>query len=134
METRFVVIRDHMNTHICTTFPISMMYGSQRPFCEQWKMLEKEVVTDNVYDRRWDDPYVRCTHEGLLKWKYATLNSVDFLFEIVDDRRLLFIYERGQKKPMEGFIVAFEGSDLVLYSRKIIECAWDGDRNKWIIK
>lgn len=30
----------------------------------------------------WDDPYVPRTHEGLLKWKYPELNSVDFLFEV----------------------------------------------------
>lgn len=42
-----------------------------------------EVVTDNIYDQGWDDPYVPRTHEGLLKWKYADLNSVDFLFEVI---------------------------------------------------
>lgn len=90
---------------------------------------------DGLIFQGWDDPYVPRTHEGLLKWKYAALNSVDFLFEIVDDRRLLFLYERGKKKLMEGFIVAFEeGSDPMLYSGKIIECAWDGDRNEWIFK
>lgn len=31
----------------------------------------------------WDDPYVPRTHEGLLKWKYARMNSVDFLFEVI---------------------------------------------------
>jgi mRNA-capping enzyme len=30
----------------------------------------------------WDDPYVTRTHEGLLKWKYPEMNSVDFLFEV----------------------------------------------------
>ena len=30
----------------------------------------------------WDDPYVPRTHEGLLKWKYPEMNSVDFLFEV----------------------------------------------------
>lgn len=42
-----------------------------------------EVVTDNIYHQGWDDPYVARTHEGLLKWKYADLNSVDFLYEVV---------------------------------------------------
>ena len=27
------------------------------------------------------DAYVPRTHDGLLKWKYAHINSVDFLFE-----------------------------------------------------
>lgn len=31
----------------------------------------------------WDDPYVTRTHEGLLKWKYPEMNSVDFLFEVL---------------------------------------------------
>ncbi|KAJ1389627.1 Nucleic acid-binding, OB-fold [Sesbania bispinosa] len=83
----------------------------------------------------WDDPYIPRTHEGLLKWKYADLNSVDFLFEIEDDRQLLFLYERGKKKLMEGYRVAFEeGSDPLLYSGKIIECAWDSDKQEWIFK
>ncbi|XWS17090.1 hypothetical protein CRYUN_Cryun33cG0038000 [Craigia yunnanensis] len=29
-----------------------------------------------------DDPYIPCTREGLLKWKYAEMNSADFLFEM----------------------------------------------------
>ncbi|MBA0572294.1 hypothetical protein Golob_002647, partial [Gossypium lobatum] len=36
---------------------------------------------DGLIFQGWDDPYVPRTHEGLLKWKYARLNSVDFLFE-----------------------------------------------------
>ncbi|XP_073221868.1 uncharacterized protein [Cicer arietinum] len=156
----------------------------ERPFCERWKMLEKEVIeprnqeryqgknpyyrydmepfrvrrkafwllstvtkllnefipklshdADGLIFQGWDDPYVPRTHEGLLKWKYADLNSVDFLFEIDGDRQLLFLHERGKKKLMEGYIVAFEeGSDPSLYSGKIIECAWDGDRHEWIFK
>lgn len=104
-----------------------------------------KFVTDNLTYQGWDDPYVPRTHEGLLKWKYANLNSVDFLFEVVsspycvwcleflillvnfclllmhqlnfrwfcwqvdDDRELLFLYERGKKKLMEGNKVAFPG-------------------------
>ncbi|CAJ2670676.1 unnamed protein product [Trifolium pratense] len=163
---------------------VNLVSVIERPFCERWKMLEKEVIeprnqeryqgknpyyrydmepfrvrrkdfwllstvtrllnefipklshdADGLIFQGWDDPYVPRTHEGLLKWKYADLNSVDFLFEIDDDRQLLFLYERGKKKLMEGYIVAFEeGSDPLLYSGKIIECAWDGDRNEWIFK
>lgn len=94
-----------------------------------------EVVTDNIYNQGWDDPYIPRTHEGLLKWKYADLNSVDFLFEIDNDRQLLFLYERGKKKLMEGYRVAFEeGSDPLHFSGKIIECSWDSDRQEWIFK
>lgn len=42
-----------------------------------------KFVTDYITYQGWDDPYVPRTHEGLLKWKYANLNSVDFLFEVI---------------------------------------------------
>ncbi|XVE85991.1 hypothetical protein DITRI_Ditri18aG0000200 [Diplodiscus trichospermus] len=69
-------------------------------------MLEKEVIWPRNYERQsrnsyyrydlepfkicmdtygWDDPYVRRTHEDLLNWKYAQLNSVDFLFQVRSD-------------------------------------------------
>ncbi|KAL5999528.1 hypothetical protein ACLOJK_037813 [Asimina triloba] len=40
-------------------------------------------AADGLIFQGWDDPYVPKTHEGLLKWKYAEMNSVDFLFEFV---------------------------------------------------
>ncbi|KAF7845405.1 mRNA-capping enzyme-like [Senna tora] len=87
---------------------------------------------DGLIFQGWDDPYVPRTHEGLLKWKYPEMNSVDFLFEIDDDRQLLFLYERGKKKLMEGNRVAFkDGSDPLVYSGKIIECSWDSDEQEW---
>ncbi|XP_027334116.1 mRNA-capping enzyme-like isoform X2 [Abrus precatorius] len=95
------------------------------------KRLSHEA--DGLIFQGWDDPYIPRTHEGLLKWKYADLNSVDFLFEVVDgDRELLFLYERGKKKLMDGNRVEFrDGSDASLYSGKIIECSWDFDRQEW---
>lgn len=33
----------------------------------------------------WDDPYVPRTHEGLLKWKYANMNSVDFTLKVLSE-------------------------------------------------
>ncbi len=43
-----------------------------------------EMVTEiYFYFQGWDDPYIPRTHEGLLKWKFAHMNSVDFLFEVV---------------------------------------------------
>ncbi|KAK7286882.1 hypothetical protein RJT34_22207 [Clitoria ternatea] len=94
------------------------------------KRLSHEA--DGLIFQGWDDPYVPRTHEGLLKWKYAYLNSVDFLFEVDGDRELLFVYERGKKKLMEGNRVEFsDGSDPSLYSGKIIECSWDFDKLEW---
>ncbi|KAE9600847.1 putative mRNA (guanine-N(7)-)-methyltransferase [Lupinus albus] len=95
------------------------------------KRLSHEA--DGLIFQGWDDPYVPRTHEGLLKWKYAELNSVDFLFEVDGDRQLLYIYERGKKKLMEGNTVAFgDGSDPSLYSGKIIECSRNPDTQEWV--
>jgi mRNA-capping enzyme len=95
------------------------------------KRLSHEA--DGLIFQGWDDPYVPRTHEGLLKWKYANLNSVDFLFEVEGERELLFVNERGKKKLMDGNKVAFkDGSEPSLYSGKIIECTWDFDNLEWI--
>jgi len=100
--------------------------------------LLKEFITrlsheaDGLIFQGWDDTYVTRTHEGLLKWKYAQMNSVDFLFEMIDDRQLLFLHERGKKKLMEGNRVVFnDDSDPASYSGKIIECSWDAEENVW---
>lgn len=89
---------------------------------------------DGLIFQGWDDPYVPRTHEGLLKWKYPEMNSVDFLFEVTDDdRQLLFLFERGKKKLMEGNRVVFKDeSDPSFYSGKIIECSWDSEERVWI--
>ncbi|XP_010543241.1 PREDICTED: mRNA-capping enzyme isoform X2 [Tarenaya hassleriana] len=153
----------------------------ERPFCERWKMLEKEVVeprklgkvrshcyrydlepfrvrrkdfwllsavekvlkgfipklsheADGLIFQGWDDPYVPRTHEGLLKWKYPEMNSVDFLYEMDEDgRQTLSLYERGKKKVMEGNSVVFkDDSDPASYSGKIIECSWDQEEQVWV--
>ncbi|KAM0949321.1 putative mRNA (guanine-N(7)-)-methyltransferase [Dioscorea sansibarensis] len=90
-------------------------------------------AADGLIFQGWDDPYVPRTHEGLLKWKYPELNSVDFLFEVGSDgRELLFLYERGRKKLMEGARVAFKEEDEgASSSGKIIECSWDSEDGCW---
>ncbi|PHU07069.1 hypothetical protein BC332_23558 [Capsicum chinense] len=88
---------------------------------------------DGLIFQGWDDPYVPRTHEGLLKWKYPEMNSVDFLFEVVEDRGLLYLHERGKKKPMDGNRVVFpDGSDPSDYSGKIIECSFDAINATWV--
>nr|XP_016510602.1 PREDICTED: mRNA-capping enzyme-like isoform X5 [Nicotiana tabacum] len=133
----------------------------EQPFCERWRMIDKEVIGPRNHERQhicqsgnpyyryecepfrmrrknfwllstvrkvlkelipelsheadglifqgWLDPYVPLTHDGLLKWKYPEMNSVDFLFEVVDSRELLYLHERGKKKLMEGNRVVFPG-------------------------
>jgi mRNA-capping enzyme len=38
---------------------------------------------DGLIFQGWEDPYVPRTHEGLLKWKYAHMNSVDFVLKVL---------------------------------------------------
>ncbi|KAL5972276.1 hypothetical protein ACLOJK_041529 [Asimina triloba] len=91
-------------------------------------------AADGLIFQGWDDPYVPRTHEGLLKWKYPEMNSIDFLFEVDDDNgQLLYLFERGRKKLMEGNRVVFRGSsDYSSYSGKIIECSWDAGEQSWM--
>ncbi|XP_031494224.1 uncharacterized protein LOC116260211 isoform X1 [Nymphaea colorata] len=157
------------------------------PFCERWKLIEKEVIeprnieratfereratpihyryemepfrvrrklfwmlsavgkllvefipklshdADGLIFQGWDDPYVPRTHEGLLKWKYAHMNSVDFLFEVGEgDYHALYLIDKGRNKQLEGAYVVFKGGeDPMEYSGKIIECSWNPDQMCW---
>ncbi|KAK3023090.1 hypothetical protein RJ639_043105, partial [Escallonia herrerae] len=91
-------------------------------------------AADGLIFQGWDDPYVPRTHEGLLKWKYPEMNSVDYLFEVgMNNRQLLFLHERGKKKLMEGNRVVFkDASDIFTCSGKIIECSWESADEVWI--
>ncbi|KAK7336736.1 hypothetical protein VNO77_17282 [Canavalia gladiata] len=103
------------------------------------KLLHKFIPqlshsADGLVFQGWDDPYVPRTHEGLLKWKYPEMNSVDFLCEVgAGDCPLLFLFERGKKKLMEQNNVIFkDASDISSYSGKIIECYWDSAEHHWV--
>ncbi|KAF5192061.1 mRNA-capping enzyme [Thalictrum thalictroides] len=80
---------------------------------------------DGLIFQCWDDPYVpqARTDTGLLKWKYSY--TVSFLFEIdKNNRQLLFLHERGQKKLMEGERIVFDKDlDPSEFSGRIIECS-----------
>ncbi|CAN6441246.1 unnamed protein product [Victoria cruziana] len=150
------------------------------PFCERWKLIEKEVIeprniergtpinyryemepfrvrrklfwmlsavgkllvefipnlshdADGLIFQGWDDPYVPRTHEGLLKWKYAHMNSVDFLFEAGEgDYHALYLIDKGRNRQLEGAHVVFKGGEDPLdYSGKIIECSWNPNQMCW---
>ncbi|KAF8781307.1 hypothetical protein HU200_000568 [Digitaria exilis] len=87
---------------------------------------------DGLIFQGWDDPYVTRTHEGLLKWKYPEMNSVDFLFELTNDnRQLVFLYERGKKKLMDGARIVFSEHDQPSVAGKIVECSWNKEEQCW---
>uniref|UniRef100_A0ACD5ZXK4 Uncharacterized protein n=1 Tax=Avena sativa TaxID=4498 RepID=A0ACD5ZXK4_AVESA len=89
---------------------------------------------DGLIFQGWDDPYVTRTHEGLLKWKYPEMNSVDFLFEVgSDNRQLVFLYERGKKKLMDGSRMVFPNEeDPSSISGRIVECSWNKQDQCWV--
>ncbi|WVZ53057.1 hypothetical protein U9M48_004047 [Paspalum notatum var. saurae] len=104
------------------------------------KKLLKEFIPSLCHDadglifQGWDDPYVTRTHEGLLKWKYPEMNSVDFLFELTNDnRQLVFLYERGKKKLMDGARIAFpDETDPTSVAGRIVECSWNKEEQCWV--
>ncbi|KAG6432434.1 hypothetical protein SASPL_104010 [Salvia splendens] len=87
---------------------------------------------DGLIFQGWDDPYVTLTHNGLLKWKYPEMNSVDFLFEIVESRQLLYLHEHGKKKLMDNRVVFPDDPDVSIYNGKIIECKWNSEEKVWV--
>ncbi|KAL9230803.1 hypothetical protein vseg_006106 [Gypsophila vaccaria] len=105
------------------------------------KLLNKVIPaishkSDGLIFQGWDDPYVPRTHEGLLKWKYPEMNSVDFLFEVGnDDVQNLYLTDRGRKRLLNdnNRVVFGDGFDSPsTYSGKIIECSWDSEENAWV--
>ncbi|KAG8044111.1 hypothetical protein GUJ93_ZPchr0047g2820 [Zizania palustris] len=103
------------------------------------KLLKEFIPTlshdaDGLIFQGWDDPYVTRTHEGLLKWKYPEMNSVDFLFEVGgDNRQLVFLYERGKKKLMDGSRIVFPNEeDQSSISGRIVECSWNKEEQCWV--
>ncbi|OAE31821.1 hypothetical protein AXG93_1838s1310 [Marchantia polymorpha subsp. ruderalis] len=91
--------------------------------------------SDGLIFQGWDDLYVCRTHEGLLKWKYARMNSVDFLLQIAPTtgQYLLLLMERGGKfRQLDGAHVTFpDDQDVSLMNGKIIECSWNPEENQW---
>ncbi|XP_049354303.1 uncharacterized protein LOC125818811 isoform X3 [Solanum verrucosum] len=90
--------------------------------------------SDGLIFQAWNATYAPRDHDGRLKWKYPGTNTVDFLFEVgVDGSSLLYLQEHGNKKLIEGCRVMFkDGTDLSLYSGRIIECSWNSHEDAWI--
>ncbi|KAH9302911.1 hypothetical protein KI387_014494 [Taxus chinensis] len=88
---------------------------------------------DGLIFQGWDDPYVPRTHDGLLKWKYAHMNSVDFLFEVGEgNRQSMCLMDKGKNRKLEGAHVTFpDGQDPSSLSGKIIECSWNPKEQCW---
>ncbi|XP_071715745.1 uncharacterized protein [Rutidosis leptorrhynchoides] len=91
--------------------------------------------SDGLIFQGWEDEYVPHTHEGLLKWKYPEMNSVDFRFEVGNNNcHILWLNERGRPKKMDDCRVVFRNPSIDIYSLsgKIIECSFDPEENVWV--
>ncbi|XP_062166019.1 uncharacterized protein LOC133872513 isoform X2 [Alnus glutinosa] len=74
---------------------------------------------DGLIFQGWDDPYTPRTHEGLLKWKYPEMNSVDFLFEMTMIVSYLFCMIGGRGNRWKGIIGLY--SEMVQTPLYILE-------------
>ncbi|GAQ88422.1 mRNA capping enzyme family protein [Klebsormidium nitens] len=103
------------------------------------KLLKQTVPklsheADGLIFQGWDDKYVTRTFEGLLKWKYAHMNSVDFLFKVEPDgKQHLYLTEGKERlRELEGATVHFaDGEDPASFHDKIIECARGTEPGSW---
>ncbi|CAN0879813.1 mRNA-capping enzyme [Linum grandiflorum] len=147
IEKEVIEPRNYERTHITQSKNPNYDY-SLEPFSVRrkgfWllsavkKLLKDFIPTlsheaDGLIFQGWDDPYVPRTHDGLLKWKYPEMNSVDFLFEVSPDgRESLYLNSGGKKRLLDGSSVIFrDGSDPSSYSGKIIECSFNSEDQVW---
>lgn len=109
------------------------------PLNTTYKLLHKVIPqlcheSDGLIFQGWNDPYVPRTHEGLLKWKYAHMNSVDFQLELTaEGKPILLLVDRGRDVQLEGAKVTFpEGLDPADLQKKVIECSCvDSENKEW---
>jgi mRNA-capping enzyme len=94
--------------------------------------------SDGLIFQPGDDPYVPATCEELLKWKFASMNSVDFLLQRTPTGgfQLCLLHSRGGQpalmKPLADAKVVFpEGHEPSEYVNRVIECSWDADASAW---
>ncbi|XP_059305238.1 uncharacterized protein LOC132056866 isoform X2 [Lycium ferocissimum] len=127
----------------------------ERPFYQRWKMIDKEVIGPRNYERQHiyqsRNPYYRYELEPfrVRRKDFFLLSAVTkllrefipklsheadgLIFQVVDDRELLYLHEGGKRELMEGNRVVFpEGHDPSDYSGKIIECSFDTDNQAWV--
>ncbi|KAJ4958893.1 hypothetical protein NE237_026004 [Protea cynaroides] len=130
----------------------------ERPFHERWKMFEKEVIDPRNFERQHihhsRNPYYIYDLEPfrVRRKDFCLLSTVNkvlkefiprlsheadgLIFQMEDeDRQLLYLHERGNRKLMEGNRVVFKGApDPYAFAGKIIECSWDSVEEVWKCK
>eukprot|EP00899_Mesostigma_viride_P025155 jgi/Mesvir1/5824/Mv26558-RA.1 len=90
---------------------------------------------DGLIFQGWDECYVPRTSQELLKWKYAHMNSVDFLIDATDARSpRLFLRDKSSTglRELSGATVTFPaGQSAKDFHKMIIECSWNSHSNSW---
>jgi len=97
--------------------------------------------SDGLIFQSWQDPYKPGTCDELLKWKFASHNSVDFLLKLDGQGKpgLFLLETRGRRKehvPLPGAkFVLPEGPELPGSIQecdgKIVECRFLQEENAW---
>ncbi|OEL31828.1 hypothetical protein BAE44_0007153, partial [Dichanthelium oligosanthes] len=110
--TRYMMLGLHDTTLLDGEMVIDTVPGSglkRRYLAYDLMALDSVSKTQGCYD-----PYITRTHEGLLKWKCPEMNAVDFLLELGNDnRQLIFLYERGRRKLLDGAQIAFPSKHVL---------------------
>jgi len=98
---------------------------------------------DGLILQPFSDGYIPLTCRELLKWKFAHMNSVDFKARLdrTDKLNPTLKLQLLRPKPksntavmedLEGAEVYFpQGESHTSFNGRIIECAWDSERNAW---
>lgn len=160
-ERRFQTIHDdiikprNMDKQNCAAGRISYNYGAELFSTRRkdfWQLqtsqkILNEVIpamsheSDGLIFQSWQDPYKPGTCDELLKWKFGSHNSVDFLCKLdADGTAGLYLLEtRGRRKDhvrLEGarFVIP-EGNEFAQSAEecngKIVECRYLKDEDAW---
>ncbi|KAK9842283.1 hypothetical protein WJX81_004542 [Elliptochloris bilobata] len=106
-------------------------------------LLEKFIPalcheTDGLIFQGYEDHYKPGTCEELLKWKFAHLNSVDFMFRSTAAGPELYLLETRKNRPrglalLQGAVVTFPGDEDPRHLEgRIVECTWDAEAGAWV--
>ncbi|XP_075263557.1 mRNA-capping enzyme-like [Convolutriloba macropyga] len=105
------------------------------------KVLDKVITnltheSDGLIFQSYDDPYVSGTCNELLKWKFASHNSVDFKLKMEGGQPVLYLRSsnrghRGDVPLQGGRIVFADGEDPSDFHMKIVECRYLKDEDAW---
>jgi mRNA-capping enzyme len=79
----------------------------------------------------WDDSYAVQTHNRLLYWKNLHKNSLNFLYELVNEPSV-YLWDGAKNRKLEGAHVNFgAGHDPWEFKGKIIKCYWKATTESW---